>query len=194
MTSGARTLASPATARWLTLALGFVLGGGSMLVGLAQAGRLAAARPEALVAVAQMVEVEHRRVDLLLERGDEAGAIAALEALRRQPWPAREDGGDIGEQLRHDVYGRLVRLRLDFPDIDPVGDDALLQIIDQGLSGSYREVETNPFTARLVALRGEALEGRGRDDEALGAYEEALGMNRALLDRELLDRELGEAP
>lgn len=175
------------TQRWLTLAVGLVLGAGSMLVGLAQAGRLAPARPDALVVLAQTVEVEHRRIDLLLERGDEAGAIAALEALRRQSWPSREDGGDLAEQLRHDVYGRLVRLRLDFPDIDPVTDAALLAIIDEGLGPAYREVETNPFTARLVALRGEVLEERGRDDEALSAYEEALDMNRALLELELAE-------
>jgi hypothetical protein len=173
--------------RWLVLGLGGLLGAGSMLVGLAQAGRLAPARPDALVVLAQSVEVEHRRVDLLLERGDEAGAIAALEALRRGPWPTREDGGDLAEQLRHDVYGRLVRLRLDFPDIDPVSDDALLEMITQGLGPAYREVETNPFTARLVALRGEVQEERGRDDEALGAYEEALDMNRALLELELAE-------
>lgn len=175
------------TQRWLTLAVGLVLGAGSMLVGLAQAGRLAPARPDALVVLAQTVEVEHRRIDLLLERGDEAGAIAALEALRRQSWPSREDGGDLAEQLRHDVYGRLVRLRLDFPDIDPVTDAALLAVIDEGLGPAYREVETNPFTARLVALRGEVLEERGRDDEALSAYEEALDMNRALLELELAE-------
>ncbi len=175
------------TQRWLTLAVGLVLGAGSMLVGLAQAGRLAPARPDALVVLAQTVEVEHRRIDLLLERGDEAGAIAALEALRRQSWPSREDGGDLAEQLRHDVYGRLVRLRLDFPDIDPVTDAALLSMIEEGLGPAYREVETNPFTARLVALRGEVLEERGRDDEALSAYEEALDMNRALLELELAE-------
>lgn len=175
------------TQRWLTLAVGLVLGAGSMLVGLAQAGRLAPARPDALVVLAQTVEVEHRRIDLLLERGDEAGAIAALEALRRQSWPSREDGGDLAEQLRHDVYGRLVRLRLDFPDIDPVTDAALLAMIEEGLGPAYREVETNPFTARLVALRGEVLEERGRDDEALSAYEEALDMNRALLELELAE-------
>lgn len=173
--------------RWATLVLGFVLGGGSMLVGLAQAGRLAPARPDVLVALAQMVEVESRRVDLLIEREDIAGAIAALESLRKQRWPSREDAGDVGEQLRHDVFGRLVRLRLDHPDVDPVGDAELLKLVDEGLGDSYRDVETNPFTARLVALRGELLEEVGDDDRALAAYEEALDMNSALLDRELAE-------
>lgn len=175
--------------RWMTLALGFVLGGASMLVGLAQAGRLAPARPDVLVALAQLVEVESRRVDLMIEREDIAGAIAALEALRQQKWPSRDDAGDLGEQLRHDVFGRLVRLRLDYPDVDPVSDDKLLAILDEGLGKDYRQVETNPFTARLVAMRGELLEGLGDDERALGAYEEALDMNR-----ELLDRELAEGP
>jgi hypothetical protein len=175
------------TRHWATLLLGFVLGGGTMLVGLAQAGRLAPARPDVLVALAQMVEVESRRVDLLVERDDIAGAIAVLEQLRKQRWPSRTDAGDVGEQLRHDVYGRLVRLRLDHPDIDPVADAELLKLVDEGLGGDYRDVETNPFTARLVALRGELLEEVGDDDRALMAYEEALGMNSALLDRELAE-------
>jgi hypothetical protein len=171
--------------RLLTLACGFMLGALTMLVGLAQAGKLAPSRPDALVALAQTVEVEHRRVDLLLERDDVAGAIALLEDLRKQPWLSREEGGDVAVELRHDVYGRLVRLRLDHPDVDPIGDDALLGIAAEGLGDDYRDLDTNPFTARLVALRGEILEGLDRDDDALGAYEEALEMNRTLLEREL---------
>jgi len=171
--------------RVLTLVIGFVLGAGSMLVGLAQAGKLAPSRPDALVALAQTVEVEHRRVDLLLERGDVAGAIGVLEAQRKQPWLGRDEGGDVAVELRHDLYGRLVRLRLDHPDVDPQGTDALLQIVAEGLGNDYRDVDTNPFTARLVAMRGEILETLDRDDDALGAYEEALEMNRTLLEREL---------
>jgi hypothetical protein len=156
-----------------------------MLVGLAQAGRLAPAQPQALVALAQLVETEHRRVDLLIERGDVAAAIAALEALRAERWPTREEGGDMALQIRHDVYGRLVRLRLDYPDVDTKPDADLLAIADEGLGNDWREIDTNPFTARLVALRGEILELLDRDDEALGAYEHALDMNEILLDREL---------
>ncbi|MBC8067994.1 MAG: hypothetical protein IAG13_06635 [Deltaproteobacteria bacterium] len=175
--------------RWPTLVLGVVLGAGTMLVGLAQAGRIAPAQPDALVALAQIVEVENRRIDVLIERDDAAGAIAALEAMRRQRWLDRSEGGDVAVELRHDVYGRLVRMRLDYPDVDPIPDEALLGVADEGLGTDWREVDDNPFTARLVALRGEVLEQLGRDDDALGAYEDALDINRTLL-----ERTLGEAP
>jgi hypothetical protein len=177
------------SSRWLTLVLGFVLGGGTMLVGLAQAGRISPAQPDALVALAQIVEVENRRVDVLLERDDAAGAIAALEAMRAQRWLDRAEGGDVAVELRHDVYGRLLRLRLDYPDVETVSDETLLVVADEGLGPEWRELDHNPFTARLVALRGEVLEALGRDDDALGAYEAALDINRTLL-----ERTLGEAP
>jgi hypothetical protein len=169
----------------LPVALGMILGALAMLVGLAQAGRLTPREPEVVVALGQLLDAEHRRVDLLVERGDVAGAIAALEALRKNPWPDHETGGDVGQQLRHDVYGRLLRLRLDHPDVSPVESAALLELADEGLGASFRDVDTNPFTARLTALRGEVLERLDRDDDALGAYEEALEMNRVLLEREL---------
>jgi hypothetical protein len=169
----------------LPLALGMLLGALAMLVGLAQAGRLTPREPEVVVALGQLLDAEHRRVDLLIERGDVAGAIAALEALRRQPWPDHATGGDVGMQLRHDVYGRLLRLRLDHPDVSPVEPAALLELADEGLGAEARDVDTNPFTARLTAQRGEVLERLDRDDDALGAYEAALEMNRVLLEREL---------
>ena len=76
------TLNQPARGTWLSLLAGVLLGALLMLVGLAQAGRLAPSRPEVLVALAQTLEVEHQRVDLLLSQKDIAGAIAALERLR----------------------------------------------------------------------------------------------------------------
>lgn len=171
----------------LPVALGMLLGALAMLVGLAQAGRLAPSEPQAVVALGQLLDAEHRRVDVLLERGDVAGAIEALEALRQQSWPDREAGGDLALTLRHDVYGRLLRLRLDHPTVAAVSAAELVALADEGLGEGYREVDTNPFTARLVALRGEVLEQLERDDDALTAYEEALEMNRILLQRELED-------
>jgi hypothetical protein len=188
MTRASTTHARSASSRarpWLSLALGMVIGALAMLVGLAQAGRLTPKEPEVVVALGQLLDAEHRRVDLMLARGDVAGAIAALEALREQPWPDHETGGDVGVQLRHDVYGRLLRLRLDHPDVAPVEPAALLVLADEGLGPDALDVDTNPFTARLTALRGEVLERLDRDDDALGAYEAALEMNRVLLEREL---------
>ncbi|MEM7151567.1 MAG: hypothetical protein AAF799_01950 [Myxococcota bacterium] len=172
---------------WLPVALGMMLGALAMLVGLAQAGRLAPSRPDTVVALGQLLETENRRIDLLLDNDDFKGAIAALEALRTHDWPDRETGGDVAVQLRHDAYGRLLRLRLDHPDVDPVPGETMLAIADEGLGAEYADVDTNPFTARLVALRGQVLEGLDRDDDALTAYEQALEMNRTLLERELAE-------
>ena len=44
------------------------------------------------------------------------------------------------------------------------------------------KLDPNPFTARLVAIKGEIYEQLNRDDDALTAYEEALDLNRSLLD------------
>lgn len=170
---------------WISLGLGAALGAGLMLAGLAQAGRLAPARPEVLVALAQTLEAEHQRVDLLVKQKDVAGAIAALERLRVTPWPERQDAGDAAVVLRHDVYGRLLRLRLDHPEVDPKSPEQLAAIATEGLGDDYKAIETNAFTARLVGLRGEISEKLGRDDAALSAYEEALDMNRALLQQAL---------
>jgi hypothetical protein len=185
MTRSRSITRAPRARGWLPLVLGMMLGAMAMLVGLAQAGRLTPREPEVVVALGQLLDAEHRRVDLLLERGDVAGAIAALEALRREPWPDHETGGDVGVQLRHDVYGRLLRLRLDHPEVSPLEPTALLQLADEGLGPEAKTVDPNPFTARLTAQRGEVLERLDRDDDALGAYEAALDMNRVLLEREL---------
>ncbi len=175
----------PRAQTFMALLAGLALGGLLMVVGLVQAGRLAPERPAALVALGQMLEAEHRRVDLLLSRDEIPGAIEALEELRGYRWPSRMEGGDEAIMLKHDVYGRLLRLRLDHPDVDPKQPKQLLATMEEGLSEDYKELDVNPFTSRLVALRGEVLERLKQDDDALTAYEEALNMNRILLDREL---------
>ncbi len=166
-----------------TLAIGMVLGAAGMFVGLAQAERLAPPRPDVLVALGQRLDVEHRAVDLKVERGDFVGAIESLEGLRSGPWPTAADATPAAVALKHDAYGRLVRLRLDHPDVDPVPTDALLKMVEEGLG--EEETDANPFTARLWALRGELYEAEGLDDEALEAYEKALEINATLLEREL---------
>lgn len=174
------------TFSWISLVAGMALGAALMLAGLAQAGRLAPApKPEVLVTLAQTLEAEHKRVDLLLKQKDFAGAISALEKMRTMQWPDREDAGDTAVALRHDVYGRLLRLRLDHPDVDPKTPEALSAVAGEGLGADYKAITTNAFTARLVGLKGEISEKQGKDDAALTSYEEALDMNRALLQQAL---------
>ncbi len=165
------------------LGAGLALGVGLTFVGLAEAGRLKPADdPQALVAIAQILDAEDKRVDIMLERGDVVGAIAALDQVRGQSWPSRERGGDAAVLLRHDAYGRLLRLRLDHPQVDQQPAERLLDLVDEGLGREWERVDANPFTARLLALRGEVLQDLGRDDEALLSYEQALDMNRELLE------------
>ncbi len=165
------------------LATGLVLGTLLTLGGLAVAGKLKPpSEAAALVALAQSVEASDKMIDIQIERGDIAGAIATLELLRAQPWPNRERGGDAGVQIRHDAYGRLLRLRLDNPKVDGKSPADLLEIADEGLGREWELLDANPFTARLLALRAEVLEQLGRDDDALLDYQRALDMNRDLLD------------
>jgi tetratricopeptide (TPR) repeat protein len=174
------------TSSVLSLLAGLMLGACLMLVGLAQAGRLAPPpNPAVLVALAQDLEVEHKKVDVLLGKKDYAGAIATLESVRKQDWPTRAVAGEAAEQLRHDIYGRLIRLRLDHPEVDARTPAQLDELVREGLGDDYTSLQVNAFTARLVALRGEVAEKRGDDDAALTAYDEALTMNRGLLQQAL---------
>ena len=63
----------------LPVALGMMLGALAMLVGLAQAGRLAPSEPKTVVALGQLVEATYRSVDLKVENGDIEGAIEAVD-------------------------------------------------------------------------------------------------------------------
>jgi tetratricopeptide (TPR) repeat protein len=165
------------------LLTGAILGAVLTVGGLALAGKLRAPDdPEVLVALAQTIETTDKQVDVMLARGDVAGAIGALEQLRASKWPGRDRGGDAALQLRHDAYGRLLRLRLDNPQIDPKTAQQLLEIVDEGLGREWELLDPNPFTAHLLALRGEIYERLGRDDDALLVYQQSLDMNRDLLD------------
>lgn len=174
-------------AGWLGgLVVGMSLGVLIAVVGLAEAGKLRPPRdPELLVAVAQWVDAAERRADLLVERGDVAGALKTLEDAVKYEWPSREDGGDASVLLRHDLVGRLVRLRLDHPEVKPLDEDAfgeLTNLVNEELAADADGLPANAFTARLHALAGELAERTGDDDRALTAYERAMTMNRTLLD------------
>ena len=168
------------------LVTGAILGGLMTLGGFALAGKLRPPdEPQALIALAQTVDASDKQVDLLLARGDVAGAITSLEQVRKTPWPGRDRGGDACVQIRHDTYGRLLRLRLDHPTVDSMSAQELLSLAEEGLGREWEQLDPNPFTAHLLALRGEILEQLGRDDDALLVYQQAIDMNRDLLDEVL---------
>lgn len=165
------------------LLTGAILGALLTVGGLALAGKLKPpGEPDALVALAGTVDTTDKQVDVMLARGDIAGAINALEQLRAIRWPGRDRGGDACVQLRHDAFGRLLRLRLDNPQVDAKSSQQLLELAEQGLGREWELLDPNPFTAHLLSLRGEILEQLGRDDDALLIYQQALDMNRDLLD------------
>jgi hypothetical protein len=85
----------------------------------------------------------------------------------------------------HAVHGRVLRVRVDDPQDEPPTPEALAALVVKRLGNHYKAIDTNACTSRLVGLRGEIAEKRGRDDDALAAYEEALDMNRALLQQAL---------
>lgn len=138
---------------------------------------------EALVALAQLVETEHRRVDLLVAGGRHEDAIEALDRLAGGAWPAFDQVGEAGMWLRHDTVGRLVRLELDHGQPTRPRIDALLAETGARLEDARtRSSRPDAFSARLAGLRGELFERIDEDDRALQSYATALEMNRFLLD------------
>ena len=120
---------------------------------------------DALVALAQLVETEHRRVDLLVKAGDHAGAIRALEQLADGTWPSQARAGEAAVWMRHDVVGRLIRLELDQTEAVPTGFDALLarterRLDDDGAPDAFAVVPG------VVDWNGHAVES---GDSAFGA-------------------------
>lgn len=171
-------------ARWSSGCVCGVVAG--IVLAWTMTGNARDARPpqdrDALVALAQLVETEHRRVDLLVKAGDRAGAIRALEQLADGAWPSQERAGEAAVWMRHDVVGRLVRLELDDTTGVPPDLETLLTRITRRLDDGGGELPPNAFTARLAGLQGELLERVDRDQAALASYEIALDMNRLLLD------------
>lgn len=138
---------------------------------------------EVLVALAQRVEVSHREVDRLLARGEVERALSVLESVCAGPWPTSSPADPIVTELHHDACGRLLRLRLDNPDVAPQPWETSLALAQRVLGD--RTTPANPFTARLTGIEGELYEQLHDDDAALSAYESALELNRVLLEREL---------
>ncbi len=120
-------------------------------------------------------------------RGDLPAAERALEALLADP----ECGGLVAADcrwVRQDLFGRLGWLKLRRGAAVEAS-----SLADQGLAlGDASDVPA----AELHLLRGQALEGQGRDGEAARAYHRALEINARLL-QELLPAggaEGGHAP
>lgn len=169
------------------VAAGCALGVAITLVGGARADR--SRDPSALVTAGQLARAEHRKVDLLLERGDVDGALAALTQALDAPWPGPERAGAAVIPLRRDLVGRWARLALDHPGAGAPSPAQVRRRLLAELGDSPADAAPDPFTARLWALLGEAYEADGQDDEALAAYQKALDMNRALLDALLTEED-----
>ena len=174
----------------MTVRLGRLLRRGGLallLAGSLAAGGAAVAagrRHRATVALAQLVEAARARADLLEARGDRAAAARALDEALAGPWPDAADP-EVAVPLRSALLGRWARLRLDAPGAGAAERAAVKARIESHLEG-MGTVHEDAFTARLLAILGEIHEAEGRDDQALEAYERALAINRALLQK-LLD-------
>lgn len=122
----------------------------------------------------QKVENAHAQADSARDPGARVRAQAALEDAYRAV-PNSDQRTAIW--VKQDLAARLGEASLDSNRYD----DAL-RWVDQGLSLSD---ELNVARADLLRVRGEALEGLGRKDEAVSALHEALKVNQALMERAL---------
>lgn len=122
----------------------------------------------------QKVESAHAQADSARDPEARERAHTALEDAYRAV-PISDQRTAIW--IKQDLAARLGEAALDSNRYD----DAL-RWVDQGLALSD---ELNVARADLLRVRGEALEGLGRKDEAVSALHEALKVNQALMERAL---------
>ena len=125
--------------------------------------------PQAADRWAERMGTQHEEVDLLLDRGDHAGARRLLEAIVRDT-PVKDASR---RPLLQDAHYRLAQLAL--ATGDPAGAE---RQADEGLAlGDHGDL----FTANLMIVRGAARERSGRGAAATADYERALAINEGLL-------------
>lgn len=119
-----------------------------------------------------------QRADVLLQRGDRAGARRELRAIVEMEKPESIATADRRIVVQ-DATFRLAELDL----ADGRAQDAI-RWADRGLATGRAE---DVFTANLLVVRGRAREALGNDREAADDFYRALRINEVLLRRALGD-------